>query len=454
MLRATKLMRLAACVIAGVLMAACVAQAGDRPPNVLFLFTDDQRADTIHAMGNPAIRTPNLDALARSGMVFRNAYCMGGDVGAVCLPSRTMLLSGRSLFRLKGIGPDSPTWPKAMRELGYHTYHHGKRGNTPQQIQQAFQTNKYLKDDQQERNSGLPGKQIADEAIAHLKSHPKDNPFFMYLAFGNPHDPRVVNEEYRRQYNDSRIPLPANYLPFHPFNNGELTIRDEALLPWPRTPEAVRKELGDYYGVITYLDMQIGRILQALKECGEAERTIILFSSDQGLAMGGHGLMGKQNLYEDGMNVPLIIAGPGIPQGESRALVYLLDLFPTVSELVGAKAPEELDGRSFGAVVRGEKTDHRESIFLAYRHVQRAVRAGDWKLIRYPRIHRSQLFDLKNDPFEKEDLSANPAQSDRIERLMTLMREQQRIWGDDLPLTSAVPEPSEYDPEKLRGAGE
>jgi arylsulfatase A-like enzyme len=427
--------------------------ADDRPHNLLFLFTDDQRADTVHALGNATIATPNLDALARRGMVFRNAYCMGGDVAAVCLPSRTMLLSGRSLFRLKGIGSDSPTLPRVMNEAGYVTYHHGKRGNTPQQIQQNFQINKYLKNDQDERNSGHPGKEIADEAIAFLKERPKDRPFFMYLAFGNPHDPRVVVDEYRRKYDDATMPLPANYRPFHPFDNGELTVRDEALLPWPRTPEAVRKELGDYYGVITYLDMQIGRIMQALKESGEEGRTLVVFSSDQGLALGSQGLMGKQNLYEDGMKVPLILAGPGVPRGESKALVYLFDLPPTFCELVGTRVSEGLDGLSFAQVIRGTKAKHRDAIFLAYRGVQRAVREGDWKMIRYPRINKSQIFDLRSDPHETKDLADDPSQQGRIDHLTMLMQEQQRVWGDTLPLTSESPEPAEYDPATLRPGG-
>jgi arylsulfatase A-like enzyme len=421
-----------------------------RRPNVLFLFTDDQRADTIHALGNPTIETPNLDLLARSGLSFRNAYCMGGDVGAVCLPSRLMLLSGRSLFRVRPVPPDASTFPKTMAAAGYETYHHGKRGNTAQEIQTAFATNKYLSNDQQERRSGYPGKEIADDAIAFLKERSRDKPFFMYLAFGNPHDPRVANPDDRKRYDEAKIPVPANFRPLHPFNNGELTIRDEALLPWPRTPEAVREELADYYAVITHLDRQIGRILQALKEAGDSDNTLIVFSSDQGLAMGSHGLMGKQNLYEDGMKVPLIVTGPGVSPGRTDAFVYLFDLLPTVCDLVGASMPTGISGRSFAPVIRGQSNTHRDTIFLAYRDVQRAVRRGDWKLIRYPRINRTQLFDLKTDPHEIHDLSGDPEQAGRIEDLMGLLLRQQREFGDSLPLTSPNPEPAEIDPAIFR----
>ena len=212
-----------------------------RRPNVLFLFTDDQRADTIHALGNSLIRTPNIDRLAHSGFTMGNAYCMGGNVPAVCLPSRTMLISGRSLFHLKGATAEAPNLPRSFNDAGYLTYHHGKRGNTPHAILTNYQINKYLKNDQEERTSGFPGKEIADDAVAFLKERPKDQPFFMYLAFANPHDPRVVTRMYRDRYDEPSMPLPANYLPIHPFNNGELLIRDEQLAPWPRTPEVVRE---------------------------------------------------------------------------------------------------------------------------------------------------------------------------------------------------------------------
>jgi arylsulfatase A-like enzyme len=430
-------------VLASALLAAPAAAEPPKRPNVLFLFTDDQRADTVHALGNPVIQTPNIDRLAESGFVFRNAYCMGGNVPAVCLPSRTMLLSGRSLFHLP-VPAEAPTFPKTLGSAGYATYHHGKRGNTPQQLQKDFQSNRYANDNR-ERTSGYPGKEIADDAVKFLRDRPRDRPFFMYLAFANPHDPRVVNAEYRGRYDESAMPLPRNFLPLHPFNNGDLLVRDEALAPWPRTPENTRKQLTDYYGVITYLDHEIGRILGALRESGEYDNTVIIFSSDQGIALGSHGLMGKQNLYEDGMKVPLIFAGPGVPKGRSDALVYLHDVYPTVCELAGVPVPAGLDGRSLAPVVRGQSAGVRDSVFLAYRSVQRAVRQGDWKLIRYPQVNRTQLFDLKADSDETKDLADDPRHADRVRELMGVLADQQKAFGDALPLTVANPVPAAVD---------
>jgi arylsulfatase A-like enzyme len=413
-----------------------------RRPNILFLLADDQRADTIHALGNGTIQTPNLDRLARSSLAFKNAYCMGSDMSAVCFPSRSMLLSGRSLFHLKhkqgGYAVRyEVNFPKTLRQAGYETYHHGKRQNGPTGIYKDFEHEKYLLDDQAERLSGRPGQEIADAAVIFLEARKKDRPFFAYLAFGNPHDPRVVIPEYRDRYDESRMPLPANFLPIHPFDNGWLTCRDERLAPWPRTPAIIRKHLTDYYGVITFLDGQIGRILEALKRSGEYDNTIIIFSSDHGLALGSHGLLGKQNLYEVGMKVPLLFTGPRIRHGQTDALVYLHDVFPTVCDLVGITPPPGLDARSFSGVLEGQTETGRNAIFLAFMDFQRAVRERDWKLIRYPQINFTQLFDLRDDPDEVHNIvDRHP---DKARELMTQLEKLQAANGDTLPLTSPHP---------------
>ena len=419
-----------------------------RKPNVLFLFTDDQRADTIGALGNPIIKTPVMDSLVRRGFTFRNAYCLGGNSGAVCTPSRNMLLSGKTYFRWSGqqAPGDAPNFPLTMKDAGYLTYHHGKRGNTAVNIQERFEINKYLADDLEDRIDGEPGRSIVDGAITFLKDRKEDRPFFMYLAFGNPHDPRVAAQKYLDLYKRDSIPLPKNFLPVHPFDNGEMTIRDELLAPWPRTENEIRRHLHEYYAVISGLDYHIGRLLQSLKEQGLFENTVIIFSSDQGLAVGSHGLMGKQNLYDDGMKVPLIFSGPGIPHGKSDALVYLHDIYPTVCDLVGEKIPAGLDGVSFKPVLSGKTKTARDSLFFSYLNVQRALRDHDWKLIRYPQINRTQLFDLRVDPGEIQDRSGEPSQAKRIARMMTELEKWQARLGDTQSLTSADPKDPHFTP--------
>lgn len=434
-----------------------VAASAATKPNVLFLFADDMRADSLAALGNPVVKTPNLDSIASRGFAFRNAFCLGGNSAAVCTPSRNMLLSGKAYFRWQNLpGPngkklgamspgDAPNFPLSMKDAGYETYHEGKKGNTAVNIQAKFEHNVYIEENK-DRNSGEPGMEIADDATAFLKTRKDDRPFFMYLAFGNPHDPRVAAQKYLDMYDRAKIPLPPDYMPQHPFDNGEMTIRDEQLSPWPRTEDEIRRSLHEYYAVITALDYHIGRILAALKELGQLDNTIILFSADQGIAIGSHGLLGKQNLYNSGMKCPLFFAGPGIAKGESNALVYLLDIYPTVCDLVGAQAPTGIDGISFKPVIAGRAGSPRDELFLSYQQVQRAVIADGWKLIRYPEINRSQLFDFAHDPYELKDLASDPAQASSLASLIAKLENWQKHYGDDLPLTSANPKSGEWKP--------
>lgn len=424
------------------------AESPARTPNVLFLLTDDQRADTIAAFGNEHIHTPNLDRLVREGFAFKSAYCMGGMQPAVCLPSRTMIHTGMSLFRLDDAA-HQPQLPVTFREAGYETWFLSKNGNTPHNLHKAFEHEAYLKD-HAERAGGYAGRTEADAAIAFLQGRLQSNedarrPFCMVIGFAGPHDPRGTNEEFRALYTIDDVPLPKNYLPYHPFDNGELLVRDEALEAWPRTEAAVRRHLFDYYAMISHMDHQIGRIFAQLEQLGEWDNTVIAFSSDHGLAIGSHGLFGKQNLYEDGMKAPLIFRGPGVPHGESDAFAYLFDIYPTLCELAGIDVPPDLDGRSLAPVMRGETPSVRDSVFLAYREVQRAVRFGDWKLIRYPQVDVTQLFNLADDPHETRDLADDPAYADRRADMLSRLRSQQRQWNDSLPLTVADPKPAAID---------
>lgn len=440
-------------------------------PNVLFLFSDDQRTDTIRALGNPNIVTPNLDRLVGEGMTFNRAYCMGAQQGAVCVPSRAMMMSGRTLFRVSEKLEDTTTWPQVFKQAGYSTFGVGKWHNQPPSFLNTFEAGKAiffggmsdpytmpvqdLSSDHQlggKRNSEKHATELfADAAIEFLQNRKGDNPFALYVAFTLPHDPRKSPAEYRKQYDPAKLPLPKNFLPQHPFNNGELVVRDEKLAPWPRTPEIVREHLADYYACVTYLDAQVGRILDALKQTGQYENTIIVFAGDHGLAIGSHGLFGKQNLYEHSMRTPLIIAGPGVPKNrKSDAFCYLLDLFPTLCDLAGLQIPAGVEGLSLSPVISGKQKTRRNVIFTAYRHVQRAVRDDRWKLIVYPQINRTQLFDLKNDPFEINDLSANPKFKSQLGRMTELLKKQQAEAGDGQALKSDNPQPAEFDFTKIK----
>jgi arylsulfatase A-like enzyme len=183
---------------------------------------------------------------------------------------------------------------------------------------------------------------------------------------------------------------------------------------------------------VSHLDAQIGRILAALNETGQAESTLVIFTSDHGLALGSHGLVGKQNMYEHTINVPLVIAGPGIPAGKRLAAqCYLRDLFPTAGELAGIAVPQ-IDGRSLVPVLAGQRDEVYSFIVGYFQDSQRMIREGRWKLIWFPQIDRWQLFDVGADPDELDDTSARPDQAPRMADLRGKLLKWLKEQGDSL----------------------
>ena len=432
--------------------------------NVLVLYSDDQRWDTIGALGHPVVKTPNLDRLVKRGFVFRNNYVMGAMGGAVCIPSRAMLHSGRSLWRVPNDMSGVPLWGELMQQAGYATFATGKWHNGPASLLRSFKAGKaiflggmsdhFAVPVQDLSSDGKLGEKyigpkfsselFADAAIAFLRQHKAPQPFFLYVAFTAPHDPRTPPGEFAKMYDPKSIPLPKNMLPQHPFDNGDMWGRDEMLAPHPRTPEVVRQHLADYYGMISHMDQQIGRILQALADTGHDADTLVIFVGDNGLAVGQHGLFGKQNLYEHSGRTPLVFAGPGVPSGQSDALVYLHDILPTVCELVGLPVPEAIDGKSLVPVIRGQKQQVRDYVFTAYRNLQRAVREPRWKLIKYHvgGVKTTQLFDLENDPWEMNNLADDPACAEHRKRLEALLEKARRQYADPIDFENVGGKPS------------
>lgn len=441
-------------------------------PNVLILYTDDQRYNTIHALNNPNIHTPNLDRLVNMGVAFTRAHTMGGMHGALCVPSRAMLMTGHSLFDLRSNGDYIPQehvmMPPHLAAAGYKTFGTGKWHNGKKSYARAFQEgdNIYFggmhfpKDGGHEapwlhhfdetgkypKAAGFSGEKFSSEMFADAtidflgRQKGQDQPFCAYVSFSSPHDPRTPPAEFAAMYPPDSIPLPPNFLPEHPFDNGELKVRDEQLLPRPLTEKAVKEELAAYYGMISEVDAQIGRILDALEENGQLQNTLIVFAGDNGLAVGSHGLLGKQSLYEHSVRVPLIVAGPGIPQGEQRdALVYLADIFPTVCEVSRTEQPKGLYGKSLLPIMQDPKAETRSTIYYAYRFLMRGLRtADDWKLLAYHHkgTLRHQLFNLNDDPFETNNLAGNPRFADQLTRLQDLMSETSISHKDPVDLDS------------------
>jgi arylsulfatase A-like enzyme len=452
----------------------------DTRPDILFFFTDDQRCDTIRALGNQEIATPNLDALVARGTSFSSAYIMGGSCPAVCMPSRAMLMTGRTLYRLDAQGQSIPSehilLGEALQEAGYTTFGTGKWHNGPASYARSFTAGDEIFFGGMEDHWNVPAchfdpsgeynvlqpvvrdpwnsndlshrhcdhiqpgvhssELFADAAIDFLSSYQDSAPLFMYLSFMAPHDPRTMPRQYLEMYDPASLALPPSFLPEHPFDNGELRVRDEMLAPWPRTRQEIRRHNAEYYAMITHLDAQIGRVMEALHLSGRAEHTIVVLAGDNGLAIGRHGLMGKQNLYDHSLHVPLLFAGPGVPRGQRRAAqCYLSDIYPTLCDLASVEVPGTVEGCSLVPAMRDPSHTSRRYLHFAYRSVQRAVQDGRHKLIEYvvKGTRRTQLFDMQNDPWEVRDLASQPGRARQVDELRTVLRRWQTDLGDNQP---------------------
>jgi arylsulfatase A-like enzyme len=455
------------------LLAARPSLAVDRP-NVLFLFADDFSYEAIAALGHTDIETPNLDRLVKRGTTFTHAYNMGGWNGAICVASRNMLLTGRSLWRAEQIAKSTQEeckagrlWPQLLKNVGYDTYMTGKwhiqakpeltfdvvrhvRAGMPDTVPASYNRPAPGKSDDWSAsdtslggfwNGGKHWSEVgADDAIDFIEmAKSKTNPFFMYIAFNAPHDPRQSPQEFLDKYPVSRIKLPKSFLSEYPYKDAigcGPSLRDEKLAPFPRTEHSIQVHRREYYSLITHLDQQIGRILDSLEKSGLAENTYVFFTADHGLAVGNHGLVGKQNMYDHSIRVPFIVTGPQVKRDHKIAApIYLQDVMATTLDLASVSKPATTDFQSFLPLLRGE-TDrsHYDAIYGAYLQLQRCVVMDQWKLIVYPSAGVSRLYDLKNDPLELKDVASDPANTDRKKVLFQKLLTLQSEFGDKLSL--------------------
>ena len=463
-------------IIVILLLAALLYSCGSEkePPNILFIFADDQCYNTIRELGNQEVFTPTLDELARQGTVFTTAYNMGGWHGAVCVASRTMINTGRFLWRANALETGLDTlagqgqlWSKEMERLGYDTYMTGKwhvnirpekiftRVGTERPGMPADTPEGYNRPLDKNDNSWTPwdtafggfweggrhwSEVVANETMGFLdEAAGSEKPFFMYVAFNAPHDPRQSPKEYVDKYPLENISIPGNFLPEYPLKDEigcPATLRDEALAPFPRTEYAVKVNRQEYYAIISHLDAQIARILAHLESTGQADNTYIFFTADHGLSVGQHGLMGKQNMYDHSMRPPLIVAGPGIPAGARKNMeVYLQDIMPTTIAYAGGAVPEWVEFKSLKPFIEDESTDSNyPEVYGAYMDRQRMIRVDDYKLIVYPKAGVIKLFDLVNDPLEMHNLVSASRQQDRVHSMFLELKELQAEMGDTLDL--------------------
>lgn len=478
-------------LLAFLALGCCQSTAAEaKRPNILFILVDDQSPFDLKCY-NPRspLETPHIDRLAREGVVFDGAYHMGSFSGAVCTPSRHMIMSGRTVWHLpnapqamqKGLCPpnvEQQTIPAVFNLAGYATMRTCKQGNSYEAANKLFTVrhDATKRGGTPETGSAWHGERVL-EYLAQRESDKDTKPFLIYFGFSHPHDERDGTPELLAKYgavnhtdkstpppaNPRQPKLPPNYLSAHPFPHGHPGLRDEVAVSgvWERRDErTIRNELGREFACSENIDNQIGRVLAKLEALGELDNTYIFYTADHGMAIGRHGLQGKQNLYQHTWRVPFLVRGPGIKAGSRvEGNIYLLDVLPTLCDLAGIAPPETSEGTSFKSVLAGEKPTVRDVLYGVYnggtKPGMRSVKQGDWKLIKYDvmngSVRETQLFNLKDNPHEfvaehhdakvialtgaapekhQVNLAADPKHADKLAEMEALLLAEMRRLHD------------------------
>ena len=456
------------------------ASAKEKRPNFLFVLVDDESPFDLKVYDAKSIlETPNIDKIAREGMVFESARHMGSMVGAVSTASRTQIMTGRYLWNIPTLknSYDNPNCPADIAEqtigavfnrAGYATMRTCKNGNSYAEANKKFTVvhDATKRGGTEESGSAWHAKQVLDYLNDRIASK-EEKPFFIYFGFSHPHDARNGTPELLAKYgainwtdmnslppaNPKQPPLQANYLAAQPFFHGHPGLRDEEMVSgvWKNRDElTIRNELGREYACVENIDNQLGKVLKKLEEMGELDNTYIVYTADHGIAIGRHAFMGKQNLYEHTWRVPFIVKGPGIKAGKRvEGNVYLLDVLPTFCDLAGIKIPETVEGKSMKPVLMGKKTEIRDIMYGAYcggtKPGMRTVKKGDWKLIKYDlmdgTIRETQLFNLKYNPNEylpehhktgimETNLANDPKYAKKLAEMEDLLLEEMKAHND------------------------
>ena len=463
--------------LSALLFVAC--QSEKKQPNFLFVLVDDQSAFDLKIYNsNSILETPTLDKLADGGMVFESARNMGSMNGAVCTPSRHMIMSGRTVWHLppsaefqKQIDPhpiDMMTIGAVFNRAGYKTMRTCKKGNSYPGANRQFSVvkDKTKRGGTEESGSAWHSKQVLEYLNARESAQESD-PFFIYFGFSHPHDTRNGTPELLAKYgavnhkdinslppaNPKQPQLPENYLTAHPFFHGHPELRDEERVSgvWKnRDEQTIRNEIGREYACDENIDIQIDKVLKKLEEMGELDNTYIIYTADHGIAIGRHGLQGKQNLYEHSWKVPFIVNGPGIKGGTRvEGNIYLLDVLPTLCDLAEIEIPETVEGKSFKSVLEGKENTIRDTMYGVYcggtKPGMRTVKLGDWKLIKYDvmdgAVRETQLFNLAENPNEylpehgktgevQTNLAENPKYADKLKEMEAVLLGQMKKHDD------------------------
>ncbi len=421
-----------------------------KPSNVLFILSDEHSRRVLGCYGHPMIRTPNLDRLAASGIRFADAYCNS----PICVPSRASLATGQYVHKIRfwdnGIPYDGsvPSWHHRLKQAGHECVSIGKlhfrsidddNGFTEEVmplhvVEGIGDPAGWLREPLVERRAALrlardagPGDsdyqgydgRITDAAVDWLKARAASRdgkPWALFVSLVCPHFPLIARPEWYGLYPEDKVPTPALYdpaeWPDHPYVRAirECQVYQKG---FAQHPGSLQRALAAYFGLVSYVDHNVGRLMNALDAAGLTDTTRIIYSSDHGDNLGTRGLWGKSTMYEESAGVPMIVAGPELPQGQvCREPVSLLDVFPSVLKWAGV-APNPADRRLPGLPLDEVALTAPQRTVLCEYHAAGAatgaflIRKGPFKYVYYAGIP-AQLFDLAADPQETRDLAKEP----------------------------------------------
>jgi iduronate 2-sulfatase len=455
------------CLAAFVAFVSCVLARAAEKPNVLFICVDDLKP-TLGCYGDQTIKSPNFDRLAARGIVFERAYCNQ----AVCAPSRNSLMTGRRPTTLgiydlgtnfRKSAPDAITLTQHFMKQGYRAeglgkiFHvgHGnhedaaswsvphwpansifyalpenraKQGLTREEALFSNQSPEKLPrgaayEAADVTDEMYPDGRIAAEAIARLRAA-KDRPgtpFFIAVGFLKPHLPFCAPKKYWDLYERAAFALPERRTPpegappFAPTTWGELRQYSDIPEVGPLNDDKARTLIHGYHAAVSYVDAQLGKLLDALDELELANNTIVVVWGDHGWHLGDHGMWCKHTNYEQAGRIPLIVTGPGIAKGRATALVESVDLYPTLAELAGLPPPADVEGRSFAATLRDPSAPTKDYVMHCYprgERIGRALRTARYRLVEWKvpdaaaETAEFELYDYETDPFETRNLAA------------------------------------------------
>jgi len=461
------------------LIVASAAEAAKPKPNVLFIISDDLTATALSCYGNTICRTPNIDRLAAQGVRFTRAMCQG----TYCGPSRASFLSGYYPHATGVLGYTSPrpaigqraTWPQHFKNAGYYTarvskiYHMGvpggiedggdgaddpaswtERFNSPGPEWKATGDGETLEGNPDGTRPVVGGNtfvvveadgddlvhsdgKTAAKAVELIRQH-ADRPFFLAVGFVRPHVPFVAPKKYFQPFKPyDQLPLPPK-IPGDWDDIPKAGINYKTSVNMKMDVRRQKKALGGYYACVTYMDAMVGQVLDALDKSGQADNTIVIFTSDHGYHLGEHDFWAKVSLRDESALVPLIVRVPGKKPAVCHSLVELLDLYPTVASLCRLHVPARLQGKDISALFDDPSRVVREAAFSVAPSRKGFLLRGDrWAYIQYAEDASQgvELFDLFKDPKQYTNLAGKPEWAYVIEDFQAQLAARLRAVRDN-----------------------